>query len=108
MINADAQVMAAIEAGNTNYRRHIGPSSRFSVPNTGVRVITETQVRLYLLNRASIFCREHKTSFSAIGMKAIGDSKFLSRVKAGLGFTVDTYQRVVEWLDAQEAKEAAQ
>ena len=28
----DAQVMAAIEAGNTNYRHHIGPSSRFSKP----------------------------------------------------------------------------
>ena len=70
--------------------------------------ITEHEIRDSLLRKAEDFCRRNKTSFSAVGTSAVGDSKFLSRVQNNLNFNIKTYQRVVEWLDAQEAKEVAQ
>jgi hypothetical protein len=46
---------------------------------------------------------------SAIGKAAISDDRFLARVVDGGNFTLDTYQRVIDWLDAAEAaaKDAA-
>lgn len=65
--------------------------------------ITETDIRAALITRAEVFAKANKTSFSAMGISAVGDSKFLSRVQnPSLGFNIKTYQKMVEWLDAQE------
>lgn len=64
--------------------------------------ITEREIRDSLIKRAEAFCISNKTSFSAIGIAAVKDSKFLSRVKGDAGFNIKTYQRMVEWLDAAE------
>ena len=71
--------------------------------------ITADAVRQNLISRARAFCEARKTSFSAIGKAAISDDRFLARVDAGGNFTLDTYQRVIDWLDAAEAasKDAA-
>jgi hypothetical protein len=71
--------------------------------------ITADAVRQNLISRARAFCQAKKTSFSAIGKAAISDDRFLARVDAGGNFTLDTYQRVIDWLDAAEAssKDAA-
>lgn len=64
--------------------------------------ITAAAVRQTLLNRAASFAETHKYSFSRIGDEALKDSKFLARVQAGDNFTIKTYQRVIDWIDAAE------
>lgn len=70
--------------------------------------ITAEAVRQNLMNRAKTHCETHGTSLSAIGKAAISDDRFLARVAAGGNFTLDTYQRVIDWLDAKEASALAQ
>lgn len=69
-------------------------------------IILEQDVRQCLLERATSYAGAAKTSFSAIGVAAVGDSKFLARVQAGCGFNIKTYQRMMDWLD--QAYEAAE
>ena len=69
--------------------------------------ISETVIRQHVLARAEAYCRAHKASFSSIGLNAVGDDRFLARVKAGDNFTVKTLQRVLDWLDEAEKADAA-
>lgn len=71
--------------------------------------LTETDIRQALITRAEAFAKANKTSFSAMGIAAVGDSKFLSRVQnPETGFNIKTYQRMVDWLDEnEEVKEGA-
>jgi len=72
---------------------------------TQLAEITENDIRQSLIARATAYAAKAKTSFSAIGIAAVGDSKFLSRVQnSGIGFNIKTYQRMVEWLDEAERK----
>lgn len=67
--------------------------------------ITEKNIRKALIARATAYCDKTGSSFSAIGIAAVGDSKFLSRVmNPEIGFNIKTYQRMVEWLDKAERK----
>lgn len=71
--------------------------------------ISADDIRNALLERAKRHCKDHDTSFSAIGLASVNDSKFLQRVEKGFGFNVVTYQKVMDWLDAAPArKEDAQ
>jgi hypothetical protein len=65
---------------------------------------TSETIRNALLTRAKTFVQSRGSSFSAICIGAGVDSKFLSRVDAEENFSVKTYQRVMDWLDAQEAE----
>jgi hypothetical protein len=76
---------------------------------------TEHSIREALVTRAEAYARAAKTSFSAMSIAAVNDSKFLSRVaNPDLGFNIKTYQKMVEWLDEAEkalqnqAREAAE
>lgn len=71
--------------------------------------LTATDIRQALISRAEAFAKANKTSFSAMGIAAVGDSKFLSRVQnPATNFNIKTYQRMVDWLDENEsAKEGA-
>jgi hypothetical protein len=67
--------------------------------------ITADDIRTSLINRARRYRDLTKTSFSAMGIAAVGDSKFLSRVEnPEIGFNIKTYQKMVEWLDDAERK----
>ena len=67
--------------------------------------ITEQDIRHSLIARATAYSAKAKTSFSAMGVAAVGDSKFLSRVQnANIGFNIKTYQKMVEWLDEAERR----
>lgn len=68
--------------------------------------ISAQDVRRALLERAKRYCVDHGTSFSAIGIAAVNDSKFLARVEKGFGFNIATYQKVMDWLDAESAPSA--
>lgn len=78
-----------------------------NVPNIGAMMnapeINESRIRESLISRAEAYARAARTSFSAMGMQAVNDSKFLSRVQnPELGFNIKTYQKMVEWLDEAE------
>lgn len=68
--------------------------------------LTADTIRQHLLNRARAYATANGTSFSAIGKEAISDDRFLARVERGDNFTLATYQRVIDWLDAKEAAAA--
>lgn len=63
--------------------------------------ISAADIRNALLVRAKRHCQDHGTSLSAIGLASVNDSKFLTRVEKGFGFNIATYQKVMDWLDAQ-------
>lgn len=69
---------------------------------TDAPTINDDAIRQSLLRRAEIFRAETKISFSRISEDAVKDSKFLARVANGGNFTISTYQRVMDWLDAAE------
>lgn len=69
--------------------------------------ITAEAVRGNLLARAASFAVAHRYSLSRISEEATKDSKFLARVQAGENFTIRSYQRVIDWLDAAEQKARA-
>lgn len=70
--------------------------------------ITEDDIRASLITRARAYRDTTKTSFSAMGIAAVGDSKFLSRVEnRDIGFNIKTYQKMVEWLDSAERELSA-
>lgn len=64
--------------------------------------ITADAVRQHLIERATAFSARTNTSLSAISTSAVQDSKFLANVKKGHNFTLNTYQRVMDWLDHAE------
>ena len=72
------------------------------------RPITEDDVRQCLLRTAEQFSQSSGMSFSAIGIAAVGDSKFVARVRNGLGFNIKTYQRLMSWIADQSKREAAE
>ena len=64
-------------------------------------------IRSHLLSRAEAYAERQGCSLSTIGEEAIRDGKFLLNVRNGANFTVKTYQRVIDWLDAAERGAAA-
>ncbi len=67
------------------------------------KIITAEAIRENLLARATAFAKEHQTSFSAMSREAVKDDRFLARAQGGANFTIETYQRFIDWIDAQEA-----
>ena len=64
--------------------------------------ITAEQVRAALIQRIDAFLKLSGMSASALGKEAVKDDRFVKRIRDGGNFTVDTYQKVMDWLDAQE------
>lgn len=54
-----------------------------------------------LIQRIDAFKSKTGKSDSSIGKEAVKDDRFVSRIRNGGNFTVETYQRVIDWLDAQ-------
>lgn len=65
--------------------------------------ITDEAIRANLIARAEAYASRTGCKLSRIGEEAISDTKFLSNAKNGSNFTIKTYQRVIDWLDEQEA-----
>lgn len=63
---------------------------------------TSDDIRKALLGRAESFAKAQDTTLSTIGLKAVNDSKFFLQVKNGRGFGINTYQKVMDWLDEAE------
>lgn len=67
--------------------------------------LTSDTVRQHLLDRAEAYIARRRSSLSFISQQAVADSKFLANVKKGDNFTIRNYQRVIDWLDAEEASD---
>lgn len=63
--------------------------------------ITADQVRGHLLDRVNAYQSKVSVSDAKIGTDAVGDHKILVRIRAGENFTIKTYQRLIDWLEAQ-------
>lgn len=63
--------------------------------------ITAETVRDVLLGRIDAYRSATGKSDSAVGKEALNDDKFVKRIRLGGGFNVNTYQRMIDWLDAQ-------
>lgn len=68
---------------------------------------TASEIRSAMLERARAFKAASDWSWSKIGLEAVNDSKFFVRIEGGSNFNVDTYQRVMDWLDRAEREIAA-
>lgn len=66
--------------------------------------LSAAAIRGKLLERAEAFAARHKISLSRIGVEALNDSKFLAEVKNGRNFTIGSYEAVMDWMDAEEAR----
>lgn len=64
--------------------------------------ITAETVRGALLARIDTYKSLTGKSDSAVGKDALNDDKFVKRIRDGGGFNVNTYQRMIDWLDAQQ------
>lgn len=65
--------------------------------------ITADGIREHLMARANAFSEMHRMSWSAMSKQAVSDDRFLARANAGSNFTIETYQRFIDWMDAWEA-----
>jgi len=72
---------------------------------TSVAFPSEQEIRDALVRRAETFTRLTGISRSEIGKRAINDGAFISQVGEGRNFTVGSYQRVMNWLDAHWPKQ---
>ncbi len=68
--------------------------------------ITANQVRAALLQRIDGFLIKTGMSASTLGKSAVADDRFVKRIRDGGNFTVETYQKVMDWLDEQDRKAA--
>lgn len=64
--------------------------------------ITAEQVRAALLKRIDAYMAATGKSESSVGKDALNDDRFVARIREGGNFTVKTYQKAIDWLDAQK------
>jgi len=64
------------------------------------RYPTAERIRSALIGRIAKYARLTGKSPSLIGLEAVADMAFVGRINAGGNFTIDTYGRVMAFLDA--------
>lgn len=69
--------------------------------------ITSDFIRASMLKRIDGYLASTGRKDSFVGREALNDDKFVSRVRAGGNFTIDTMQRVIDWLDSQDCAPAS-
>lgn len=72
-----------------------------------MKIPTGDEIRSALLARAEAHASARNIRLSTIGLHAINDARFFAEVKGGRGFSINTYQRVMDWLDEAEKENAA-
>jgi hypothetical protein len=65
-----------------------------------IRPPSESEIRTALLRKISRFSRLTGMSRTAIGLAAVNDGAFVPDVEDGRNVTIGTYQRCLDWLDA--------
>lgn len=59
---------------------------------------TATEIRTALVKRAKEFSDLTGTPITSIGKQALNDSAFFTRLEAGSNTSLETYQKVHDWL----------
>lgn len=80
--------------GQTRYKRRMKPAKH----------PTGAEIRTAMLERVQAFSELTGTSTTAIGRAVFRDSKFIPRAKDGHNFTVESYDRLMKWLDERWPK----
>lgn len=73
-----------------------------------VQTPTKDQVSTALLSRAREFARRRGLKLGTVSDLCAGDGKFLSGIERGENFTIDRYQRAMDWLEANWPDEIAE
>lgn len=60
---------------------------------------TSEDIRQSLMERANAFAARKKCKLGTVSDLCAGDGKFLYDVQAGKNFTVDRYQKAMDWFD---------
>jgi len=60
----------------------------------------EETLRTHLFECAALFEKATGVTPATIGKRALNDNTFFARISEGQGFTVRTFDRVMEWLSA--------
>lgn len=68
---------------------------------------TSEQVRQALLRRANDYARLTGLKLGTVSDRCAGDGKFLLQIERGENFTVDRYQRAMDWLESNWPAERA-
>lgn len=61
---------------------------------------SDEDIRAALVERVARFVTLTGRSRTEIGLKAVNDSAIIGRIQGGRNFTVETYGRLMAWLDA--------
>lgn len=62
---------------------------------------TSDDIRSHLLQRAKAYASATGLTLGAVSQRCVGEHKFLPLLEKGeIGFTVERYQRAMDWLDA--------
>lgn len=61
---------------------------------------TSEQLRRALVDRARAYATLKDCTLRNVGDASVGDHRFFIDVESGKNFTVDRYQKAMDWLDA--------
>lgn len=64
----------------------------------------EQELRARLIATAERLARLRKMSEATIGLKAVKDNTILKRIRTGSGFTIKTYDRLMEFMESEIAE----
>lgn len=68
---------------------------------------TSADIRKALLTRANDYAGLTGLALGTVSDRCAGDGKFLREVQEGKGFTVDRYQKAMDWFDSHWPAERA-
>jgi len=68
----------------------------------------EHELRTNLIETAAALAARRSISEETIGLRAIKDNTFFKRMRAGAGFTVKTYDKLMGWMREELEQETAQ
>lgn len=64
----------------------------------------ENELRNNLLSMAAMLSAQKEMTEETIGLRAIKDNTFFKRMRGGAGFTVKTYDKLMNWMRAELAR----
>ena len=59
-------------------------------------------IKTHLINEATLWCEQTGNSLSTLGNYALKDGGFFKRLEEGGGFTLATYDKIMNWLQEQK------
>jgi len=67
----------------------------------------EETLRAHLFECAALFEEATGITPATVGKRALNDNTYFARISSGQGFTIRTYDRVMEWMSANWPEDVA-